>query len=488
MNENKQFIIPKEIYEPKYLFNKITVLFTTSPIGSNPSTAIIDEVFDGCLNVKNLEYCKKIIICDGYKLYKKSNYKGGKIKNEEVENYNKFIYNVQERIKNEYYSNITANSIPDQDNNEIKKQDIVDNNNNNNNNKEEVIRKKRKIQNEISKDNQRHKLFFGPIDFNLKIDNINPESCTINIPENKISFIKKNEICEMLKIDDKTPRWKRVIPQQINYITPLTKIIRIQQRVGFGFAVREALKQIDTPYVIIIQHDLKFQTEIDLPKIIYTMETYSDRIKYIGFATNHVTSYARRCADPALPRILSPDPSLPIPLIPLFFWYDKTHIASVQHYLKLVFGRGSVIYNGDFIEDKFGHVQLQDIKEHGMEVHSKYGTWMYFPKDEEREKEEKELKRKKIEKKNYNEQEKNKLNTNIDENENKNENENDDDHDDNDDINKNKTTKDKFKSDQNNQANNYYCKPCLLHLDGRRFLTRLQKEKMIEESKQLKSS
>jgi len=62
MNENKQFIIPKEIYEPKYLFNKITVLFTTSPIGSNPSTAIIDEVFDGCLNVKNLEYCKKIIM------------------------------------------------------------------------------------------------------------------------------------------------------------------------------------------------------------------------------------------------------------------------------------------------------------------------------------------------------------------------------------------------------------------------------------------
>jgi len=255
----------------------------------------------------------------------------------------------------------------------------------------------------------------------------------------------------MVKVDDRTPRWKRIIPQHINYITPYTKIIRIQQRVGFGFAVKEALKQIDTPYVIIIQHDLKFQTEIDLPKIIYTMETYSDRVKYVGFATNHVTSYARRCEDPSLPRILSPDPSFPIPLIPLFFWYDKTHIASVQHYLKLVFGRGSVINNGDFIEDKFGHVQLQDIKDHGMEVHSKYGTWMYFPRDEEREKEEEEAR-----------------------NKSKNEKDNNNDNDDH--------------KSQNNQANNYYCKPCLLHLDGRRFLTKTQKENMIEETKQLSSS
>jgi len=39
-------IIPKEIYNPDYLAKKLTVLFTTSPIGSNPSTAVIDEVFN----------------------------------------------------------------------------------------------------------------------------------------------------------------------------------------------------------------------------------------------------------------------------------------------------------------------------------------------------------------------------------------------------------------------------------------------------------
>jgi len=325
--------------------------------------------------------------------------------------------------------------------------------------------------------------FFGPIDYNLKIDNIEPKNCNFEIPNNEISFIPKNEFCEMVKVDDKTPRWKRTIPQLINYITPLTKIIRIQQRVGFGFAVKEALKQIDTPYVIIIQHDLKFQTEIDLPKIIYTMETYSDRIKYIGFATNHVTSYARRCKDPSLPRILSPDPSFPIPLIPLFFWYDKTHIASVSHYLKLVFGRGSVINNGDFIEDKFGHVQLQDIKEHGMEVHSKYGTWMYFPKDEDREREEmekklkKKLKKEKKIKKKIGEESGKEEDS---ENNNEDDNSDDDNSDDDDDISLTKL-------DKNNQANNYYCKPCLLHLDGRRFLTRIQKENMIKETQEQQS-
>ncbi|ORX42158.1 hypothetical protein BCR36DRAFT_362955 [Piromyces finnis] len=457
--DENNFKIPKEIYEPSYLAKKLTVLFTTSPISSNPSTAIIDEVFNGCLNVKNLEYCKKIIICDGYRLYKKSVYKAGRIKNEkEVENYYKFIYKVQERIKNEYYNNIQPNSLHDKPVKDFecttKNEDESNNNNNNNNdddNKEIVIRKKRKFN---TNENKNNKLFFGPIDYNLKIDKINPDNCTIDVPDKEISFIQKDEVCEMVKVDDRTPRWKRVIPQHINYITPYTKIIRIQQRVGFGFAVKEALKQIDTPYVIIIQHDLKFQTEIDLPKIIYTMETCSDRVKYVGFATNHVTSYARRCEDPSLPRILSPDPSFPIPLIPLFFWYDKTHIASVEHYLKLVFGRGSVINNGDFIEDKFGHVQLQDIKDHGMEVHSKYGTWMYFPRDEEREKEE---------------ESKNKC-----KNENKSKIEN-------------TTTTINDNKNQNNQANNYYCKPCLLHLDGRRFLTRAQKESIIEETRQLSS-
>jgi len=60
--KEKELIIPKEIYNPDYLAKKLTVLFTTSPVGSNPSTAVIDEVFNGCLNVKNLEYCKKIIM------------------------------------------------------------------------------------------------------------------------------------------------------------------------------------------------------------------------------------------------------------------------------------------------------------------------------------------------------------------------------------------------------------------------------------------
>ena len=62
----------------------------------------------------------------------------------------------------------------------------------------------------------------------------------------------------------------------------------------------------------------------------------------------------------------------------------QNHIASTNHYRSFVFSQNR-FQRGDFIEDTFGQVQLNDCKrptsEEGIEVHKKYATWLYYPND-----------------------------------------------------------------------------------------------------------
>jgi hypothetical protein len=69
-----------------------------------------------------------------------------------------------------------------------------------------------------------------------------------------------------------------------------------------------------------------------------------------------------------------------VTLVPLFFWYDKNHFASTEHYRNFVFGgRFPCVKKGFFIEDTLGQLQLKDIKMNGLEAHVKYGTYLLVP-------------------------------------------------------------------------------------------------------------
>ena len=43
----------------------LTVVMTTSPVTSNPSTALIEEVVASMQQVEHLDKCPKLVICDG---------------------------------------------------------------------------------------------------------------------------------------------------------------------------------------------------------------------------------------------------------------------------------------------------------------------------------------------------------------------------------------------------------------------------------------
>ena len=46
----------------------ITAIITTSPVRSNPDTSMINEVIKSMNLIENLFECKKLLICDGYKI------------------------------------------------------------------------------------------------------------------------------------------------------------------------------------------------------------------------------------------------------------------------------------------------------------------------------------------------------------------------------------------------------------------------------------
>ncbi|KAK3936583.1 hypothetical protein QBC46DRAFT_366819 [Diplogelasinospora grovesii] len=181
--------------------------------------------------------------------------------------------------------------------------------------------------------------------------------------------------------------------------------IEPQQRLGFGLAVRSALRLTQTPYVWVQQHDWTLVTDIPLGPLLDVMQDsepapesddqkHPERppVKYVCFPSVRNLSYAtsdhvrpfpvlksltselkREFHSPARP----PDTS--IPLTPLFFWHDKPHVASTAHYLSQVFPSRKAMLRGAFIEDTVGQRARTEMKEGGYESWSEWATWLYYP-------------------------------------------------------------------------------------------------------------
>ncbi|ETW03319.1 hypothetical protein H310_04816 [Aphanomyces invadans] len=155
-------------------------------------------------------------------------------------------------------------------------------------------------------------------------------------------------------------------------------VITCTKRLGFALAVREALKLVTTPYVLIHQHDWTFLHPVDLTSLCHTMNDFPNTLHYIGFSSRRSLRRAQR---PFLPPSI-PQKFGPHLLAPLYFWYDKPHVGRTSHYRSFVFGRGR-FQAGDFIEDTMGHDMLADLKARGIQGHADYGTWTFVYQDGE---------------------------------------------------------------------------------------------------------
>ncbi|TPX69463.1 hypothetical protein SpCBS45565_g02385 [Spizellomyces sp. 'palustris'] len=161
--------------------------------------------------------------------------------------------------------------------------------------------------------------------------------------------------------------------------TPLT-LIQASTHLGFALSIRTALAYVKTPYMMVLQHDWAFTSPIPVQDIIQTMET-NPEINYVGFISPRIVEYARKKGQgKGLPSAIIHDKSYKVPLARLFFWFDKNHIACTEYYRTRIFTKG-YFQRGDFIEDTFGHVQLNDVKKRGLEGHGDYGTYLYYPNE-----------------------------------------------------------------------------------------------------------
>lgn len=164
------------------------------------------------------------------------------------------------------------------------------------------------------------------------------------------------------------------------------------RRLGFGLAVRTALRMVRTPYVWVHQHDWSLIRDIPLLPLLCLMQDHDldteKPIKYVCLPSSRRMSYGT--SDQVIPfpelRKLSlrltydfpssHQPAVTLPLTPMFFWHDKPHIASTTHYLQRVFPSRFSISRGSFIEDTIGHVARNQMKDGQWE---KWATWLYNP-------------------------------------------------------------------------------------------------------------
>ncbi|KAI0389580.1 hypothetical protein F5Y17DRAFT_462604 [Xylariaceae sp. FL0594] len=165
-------------------------------------------------------------------------------------------------------------------------------------------------------------------------------------------------------------------------------------RLGFGLAVRSALRIVDTPYVWIQQHDWPLVRDIPLCPLLEVMQQAEEEeevpVKYVCLPAIRMLSYAvsahvirfstLRDLTAKLKREFFPksQPGVGVPLTPLFFWHDKPHIASTAHYLARVFPTRLAIARGDFIEDSIGQRARTQMKEGNWK---KWACWLYYPAD-----------------------------------------------------------------------------------------------------------
>ncbi|KAL4731211.1 hypothetical protein ACLX1H_000173 [Fusarium chlamydosporum] len=155
--------------------------------------------------------------------------------------------------------------------------------------------------------------------------------------------------------------------------------IEPSRRLGFGLAVRSALRITNTPHVWVQQHDWALTADLPIQPLLQIMQTHESDpdapIKYVCLAAVRMLSYATSAIVSEFPSLrdtsssLTRDyetPSQPgtkIPLTPMYFWHDKPHLASTAHYLERVFPTRLAMLRGDFIEDKIGQRARAQMKD-----------------------------------------------------------------------------------------------------------------------------
>ncbi|KZL66932.1 feruloyl esterase-like protein (alcohol dehydrogenase) [Colletotrichum tofieldiae] len=304
---------------PATISDLLTLIITTSPTPSAPSTELLDAVFQSIrLHCADLLLCRIIVILDTFeRIGEVARLKKGQVTEEGARDFRRYTDNVKHLVL-ETYGQIDS--------------------------KDELIQEQ------------------GEAEYGY---NGRAASVTTNVATYTVN---------------------RTQDRRVSFVEP-------SERLGFGLAVRTALRITTTPYVWIHQHDWTLVYDIPVAPMLDVMKTNDadeeGPVKYVCLASVRMLQYADtahvqdfphlRALTAKLKRDFVPRscPTTKVPLTPMFFWHDKPHIASTQHYLSRVFPTRLAIPRGAFIEDTIGHRARTQMKEQGM--WSRWGCWLFYP-------------------------------------------------------------------------------------------------------------
>jgi len=179
------------------------------------------------------------------------------------------------------------------------------------------------------------------------------------------------------------------------------KLLKLPYRHGSARAIK-ATFPINTPYVLIAQHDNFFVHDVNYLKdmIMFLDEedakSWLQCIHFRSTATLNYVQKIKRRYDIDLQMLRKrPQSSLDGELIPLVFWYGRTHIARTSYYKDKILCRE--LKQGDHLEELWGVHQLNEILElkkksstdvdnNNFEMqfkmlHAPYGNYVFFEHD-----------------------------------------------------------------------------------------------------------
>ena len=164
----------------------------------------------------------------------------------------------------------------------------------------------------------------------------------------------------------------------VDSIWSRTKVIRMSEHLGFGHVVLHGLRLATTEYVMVLQHDHPFSIEFSLAPVIQFMD--SSNSNYVSLPISTVWRHVNRCS--SMHQIDLRAKALAAGkgrFIPILFWYDGTHVARRDAYIKLVFEGEYALPIGHFIEDTFSQWVMGLLRENYEKWFPVYSMYMFQP-------------------------------------------------------------------------------------------------------------
>lgn len=363
----------------KPLSDLLTIIVTTSPIKSNPSTEVLEKAFD-TFELAGYDFaykCPKIIMCDGLRLQEEEG-TGGDI-----------------------------------DNNKKKPSKVTKKHNN----------AKQALRNGIANQTQAENYRLFKLALRKLCEDADKEAAA-----NAKMCIDENE--------------RKKLSPFCN-----TKVVELQERHGYGFALREAVQKVHvkTPYVCVIQHDRTFMRQTPIMEVVQCMMSHHELVKYVGismrsnllFRDLFLGKYGKASYEEMEQMVIrSPELNLStevygkngssvqgmlasvsdnirenisalqstyftcqqglaylnwckennendcskqqFTLTPTLFWYDNIHIVETEHYRDFVFNpKYKMVARGGFVEDKLSPVLVRSVERRGLvEGHRRFGCYI----------------------------------------------------------------------------------------------------------------